>query len=218
MKTVFFILSIFLVISACKKEITKCPKDFIINGIVEPYSLTYKIGDTIELIVDSEKMIWDKETEGYYDLSSVNLDCLFLIYDISVNNGSYAISHVTNFVKVINDNIYKPKLQDFSDGSQIVFSDVIFINGRFKTRLQFIPIDTGNFMLTYGPYLIEDKQEFLYKCKNTSTDLSTRLNIDKDNNIDLLKESPNEYFNTWMVSDPERFYETKSGFAYRVIE
>lgn len=214
MKTIFFILSIFLVISACKKETINCPQDLIINGIIEPYSLTYKIGDTIKLIVDSEKMIWDKKTQKYHDLSSVKLDCLFLIYNLddSINT----LGRVTNYVSIVTDSIFKPVLQNFSSGSQIVFSNVLFSDGRFKNKLQVILKDTGNYMLTYGPYLIDSRQR-LGDC-NIGLYLSTRLNPDKDNNIDLLKESPNEYFNTWMVSDPERFYETKSGFAYRVIK
>lgn len=217
MKYLLLIL-ILLMFNACIKEDASCPDDFIMNGNVEPYQENYKLGDTISLIIDSDINIWDKNTKEYYDLSTINIGCLFTTYNLSINSGSNTISTVTNNVLVIDDSLYKPTLKTFLDESQIVFSNLLLINGRFKTKLQFIPIDTGSFMLSFGPFLIQNTQSFIGKCKNSKTYLSTRLNEGKDNNIDLLKTAVNSQFALSMITPPEKFYETKQGFAYRVVE
>jgi len=211
----FIVLLVAFSISCEKAE--ECPRDFLMYGAVSPYQVKYTIGDTIELMIDVEKDVLEKELSKYYDLSSVKMQCLFMIYDL--NNTNDILYKVTDYVDGIKeDTLYNQYLHNFSSGSQIVFSSLLYNDGRFKNKIRFIPKDTGLFMLTYGAFLMEDKQYFQGKCNRVDTYLSTRLNKDKDNNIELLNESPNQKFANSMRNPPENFYETKSGFAYRVVE
>jgi len=64
---------------------------------------------------------------------------------------------------------------------------------------------------------MECTQAFDGKCKNTKYNINTWLNNGLDNNISLLKLSPDEHYNKWILQKPnERFY--GNSFAYRVIE
>ena len=221
MKHIAFYIIVFALIgfsSSCGKEKTKCPSEFVVYGEVNPYQEVYHIGDTIKLNINSNKMIWDKITEKSYDLSSLKIECAFMIYNLSKEQGNNTISNVTDLAKVLCDSLYQPVLHTFSDNSQIYFSNLLFYNDSLINTISFIPIDTGIYMLSYGAFLIEDHQNFPQKCKNSATTLFTRLNKGRDNNIRLIKNAPNQPFATQIISPESKFYETKSGFAYRVIE
>ncbi len=215
MKIIIYLsISLVLFNYSCEKS-QDCPKDFIVYGKIEPYAETYKLGDTITLSATFDHMIYDRYTEKNYDFSSVKIDCLFLIHKLDTTSGYYC--KIYDYVDTVTNSKYNYNIEHYSDGASILYNNAILLNSSFTTTLQIILKTTGLFMISYGPYAIDCSQDFPEKCGNTNYYLSTRLNKGKDNNIYLLKESPDEHFNTWMIEDSERFYYQKSGFAYRVV-
>ncbi len=214
-KLIIFVTFILFFTSCIKEDDKPCPDDFVVYGEVLPYAETYKVGDTITLQAIYSNMIYELKTKKYYDMKDLNIEAIFTIYNIDT---SYNVIHhgVNEFVNIIPNNIYNYYIQNFSSGSSSLFSNIIFKNNTFTHKLKIVLKKKGLFKIVYGPFTIENRQYFEGKCKGYFN-LNTRLNKGKDNNIDLLKESPNEHFNTWVFINPEeRFY--RGGFAYRVVK
>jgi hypothetical protein len=219
MKYIAFYIIVFTLIgfsSSCRKEKTKCPSEFVVYGEVLPYNETYKIGDTITLQTKYNYMIYEKNTEKYYDMRNLDIEAEFLIYRIDIL--FKPIYHnVLDYVTIVNNDSFKYNIETFNSGRSTLFSNIIFNDKTFFQEIKIVLNKKGLFMMVYGPFSLNNNQDFEGKCKNVSFNLFTRLNKNLDNNIDLLKDSPDEHFNTWILQKPEeRFY--RGGFAFRVIE
>jgi len=208
----FFTLSI---LYACKEKISEpCPEEFLVYGEVKPYADTYNVGDTISLSVTFSKHIFEKRTEKYFDLIDLKIESEFYIFKIDTINDGTDFG-VFQYVDLISSDKYQEYVQDFGGGGQMYFSNIIFKNDTFYHELKFIPEIKGIFILTYGPFTMDNNMNFDGKCSNRDFNLNTRLNSDKDNNIYLLNQSPDVHFNTWILQNPElRFYPSR--FAYKV--
>jgi len=210
------IIAILAFSTSCKKESESCPIEFVVFGEVLPYAETYKVGDTLTLKTNYNYMIYEKNTKQYFDMKGLNIEAI--LYIIRTDTIFDSISgKVTEYVEVLDNNNYNYSIQNFSDGSSELFSDILFDGKTFKHELKIILKKKGIFMLTYGPSTIENNFNFEGKCDKYSFFLYTRLNENSNNNIELLSLSPDEHFNTWILQMPnERFY--RGRFAYRVIE
>jgi len=216
MKFLKLLIVLLVVFSISCEKADECPTDFIVYGSVTPYMETYKIGDTITLSAKFESMVYDQNTKQKYNLTGINLESELYIYKIdTINDGS--IYGLLLYVDTIYSSIYNSYIQYFSDGGSMYFSDILFNNNYYQHSMKIILKKKGIYVLTYGPFVLESNYSFNGKCKGISFDLSPRLNKDLDNNINLLKESPDKHFNTWILQKPQnRFY--KGRFAYRVVE
>ena len=213
-KTLIIIITLY-VLSACKDKISEpCPNEFVVFGEVNPYSDTYKVGDTISLTATFSKYIFEKKTKKYFNLKDLNIEAEFYIFKIdTINDGTNF--GVFEYVNLISSNKYQEYVQNFSEGGQMYFSNIIFKNDTFYHELKFIPKIKGLFVLTYGPFTLDNSMNFEGKCNNWVFNLNTRLNNGENNNIYLLKQSPDEHFNTWILQNPEqRFYPGR--YAYKV--
>jgi len=213
--SIILILLIVFTISCVKEDNKPCPSKFVVNGEVIPYAKTYNVGDTINLQAIYNSMIYDRVTKEYYNLENLNIEVGFTVYKIDTlkNNSPHKINE---YVNVILNSKYNYYIQNFDNGNSSLFSNIIHNADTFKNEIKLVLKKKGLFMLSYGPFANECNQDFEGKCIDYQ--LGTRLNIKRDNNINLLKESQDDFFNTWMFIDTNRFFWQKSGFAYRVID
>jgi len=211
----FIVLLVAFSISCEKAD--ECPKEFTVFGKTLPYSDLYKKGDTIILSTEFSNMIYSKDLKKEFDFTKVELNFGFRIFRVdSPNTGYY--SSATDYCNIIRLDTLPFEVIHFSSGNSMLFGSIIIKKGINSNSISIILTEAGTFMLSYGVFTNESIEDFQNNCKGNTYDLSTRLNNNKDNNINLLKESPNEHFNTWMIVEPNRFYYQKSGFAYRVVE
>ncbi len=203
--------------TSCKKEDKKCPTDFVVYGTVLPYAETYNVGDTLTLEAKYTNMIYERNTQQYYDMKGLNIEAILYIYKIdTLFNNDYKVG-VLEYVEIVKNNNFNYYIQYFSDGGSELFSNILFNNDNFYHQIKIILRKKGLYMLTYGPSTPQNNFDFEGKCNGSDFDLYTRLNKGLDNNIDLLKLSPDKHFNNWTLLKPdERFYRNR--FAYRVIE
>jgi hypothetical protein len=213
-KLLYILVIFYLLASSCIKD-KICPNDFVVYGSVTPYSDSYKIGDTISLKSHFSKFVYERKTSQFYDLTDLNIESVLYLFKIdTIISPNYG--NVLSYVELISSGRYQEYVQNFSDGGQEYFSNIIFSNDTFYHDIKFIPKVKGMYILTYGPACIENEMDFVGKCRG-SFDLTTRLNKDMDNNINLLKDSPDPHFNNWILQNPEeRFYNGR--FAYRVTD
>jgi hypothetical protein len=203
--------------TSCKKEDKKCPTDFVVYGKVLPYAETYKVGDTLTLEAKYSNMIYERNTEQYYDMKGLDIKSILYILKIDTAYDNNYVSGVLEYVEIVNNNSFNYSIQYFSDGGSELFSNILFDGSYFFHQIKIILSKKGDYMITYGPSTVDNNFEFDGKCNNRTFDLNTRLNQEKNNNINLLELSPDKHFNTWVLQKPEeRFYNGR--FAYRVIE
>ncbi len=211
-----FLLLILAVSISCKKQ-EDCPREFVVYGKVNPYKETYETKDTLSLSIQFTNMILSRDLNKEFDLTNVNLSVGFHIYRIDSPSTGYYSSAI-DYCKYIDLDTLNLNINYFSDGTSMLNGTMRVLRGTNSISIKFVPTIAGLYMLTFGVFTIQNNDQYEGGCKRSFFDLSTILNKGQDNNIDLLKQSPNEHFNTWMIQKPERFYYQKSGFAYRVIE
>jgi len=222
MKSIFllYILSISL-FSSCIKNSSDCPRKFIIPAEIMPYSDTYKIGDTLTITSIFDKFVFDQQTEKEYNMENINWNPLLIIHKIDTNiQDSQNLQYSTNkYVDYLfEDNEYDLHWFLYSSGGASLDGQFNFVNDTFKIEIKIIPKLKGTYFLKFGSGLFMSTQEFEGKCKYTDFDVYTDMNGDKDNNIDLLKESTNPHYNDWILQKPDERFDRGGGYCYKVVE
>ncbi len=210
-------LSLIIIATACHKKNEPCPTEFQVPGKSIPYSKSYHLGDTLTLQSFYHYMIYEKNTNKYYNMKKLDIKAGLMINSLDTLDGSHN-QDLSRYVYVIPNNNYKYNIQFYSDGSSVLVSNILIDRDTFRNEIKIVFNKKGSYLLTYGPSSLMNKMDFEGKGRCTDFNLFTIMNAGLDNNIDLLKESPDEHFNTWILQKPEdRFYRGAS-FAYRVIK
>ena len=215
-KYFIIILSIIAFSSSCRKQTSNnCPTEFRPNGNVKPYDSSYSIGDTLSLYSHYHYLVYEESTNSYYDLSKVdNIKSALMIYNMDTVCDNLDAS-LSDFIEIISNDKYNYTLQTFSTGNESLYSNIILDSDTFRNEIKIVFKKKGLFMLVYGLNSIENSSDFEGKCNRYDFNVFTKLNNGYDNNINLLEQSPDEYFNNWILKKPgERFY--RGCFAYKV--
>ena len=219
MKKYYLILIIIIIsFSSCiKKDVKICPTDFIVYGTLSPYDSIYHLGDTLTLETKYHYMVYEERTNKKYDLKDVsNIESSLSISNLDTICENID-SRLTDFIDLIPNNNFNYRLNTFSGGQTILYSNITFSEDTFYNEIKIVFKQKGLFILIYGPSCVFNRSDFPGKCNNSDFSLYTRLNSNKDNNIQLLALSPDEHFNSWMlIQHPEKFY--RGGYCYKVID
>jgi len=218
MKYFIFLLLVFaLIFEACgDKDGSVCPTEFELPGIVTPYQDTFYVGDTINLSNNFYRILKETNSDEVYDLYDVSFYSSFGIYKIDLgNNIQIARKNYINLIKSNDTSSYWHEYSSTND--EILLAKLIKSNDTLKFDLQISLTTPGLFLIEFGSGQMESDQYFEGKCSNVSFDAYTRLNGSKDNNINLLKQTSNEYYRDWIFNQRERFYK-RGSFVIRVIE
>jgi len=217
--TILVIFTIITLISCIKEEKTNCPTSFELPAQVIPYKNLYHIGDTIILVSKFSKYVYEVNTKKTYNMENITWPAGFRTFRIdSSNNFDDALQSKINDYFSINDcSDLNFSLFSFSNGGDALSMTYKFKTDSFNLSLEISPKREGLFIITFGGGLDNSEQKFEGKCNNVSFNAYGTLNKGKDNNIDLLGESPMEHCNTWILQKPdERFYK-KRYFVLKVI-
>ncbi len=205
--------------SDCVNKGAPCPREFIVPGEVIPYRENYKLGDTILIRSKFHREVRESfggvESEKY-DLGGLDFTFEFGIYKIDLDS---AERFTQDYVDVLPNKEYPPSYFQFHSGYVNYSVDYHFEKDSFYAELRCIPKDTGLYVLAFATGKVLSREDFPGKCWTDQVfSVWSHLNGDRDNNIHLLKESPDPHFNTWILQKPkERFYD-RGAFAYRVTE
>ena len=104
---------------------------------------------------------------------------------------------------------------------QFLLGEFNFDGQYYELTFQLVPTEAGLFHLEQASWLqlnTGQNQSFEGKCDNKDIKGISSLNDGDDNNIDLLLDSPDSRFNTWILEKPfERFYKF-GGYCFYVVE
>ncbi len=204
--------------SDCVNKGAHCPIEFVVPGEVIPYRENYKLGDTIlirsKFHREVRESFWGEDVK--YDLGGLDFQLRFDIFKIDLDS---AERFTQDYVDVLPNNDFPPSAEFYSLGIVSYWVDYHFEKDSFYAELRCIPKDTGLYVLAFATGKVLSREDFPGKCWTDPVfSVWGRLNGDRDNNIHLLKESPDPHFNTWILQKPKvRFYEG-GFFAYRVTE
>ena len=122
--------------------------------------------------------------------------------------------------EVIIDSTFSYSHRVYSDSAIYLEGQYNYNNRLYELQYKLIPQKAGLFYFSQATllYPAEEDQEFSGKCRNKSSEADVEMNNGADNNIDLLKESPDEHFNTWILEKPEERFHGFGGYCFWVEE
>lgn len=217
MKEIIVLIILILSLNSCiKNHENVCPTEFELPGKTIPYQDTFFVGDTIKLTHHFYKFVYENNTKEEYNLENINFSSAFGI--IKIDSGDDVQLSSKNNIDILNCNDTSYYWYTFSSSkNEVLFGDLQKSGDSLKFNLSFTLKKPGLFLIEFGSGLMDSNQDFEGKCANQRFDAYMRLNGSKDNNIELLKQSPIEYYNTWMYNQKDRFYK-RGSFVIRVLE
>lgn len=162
-------------------------------------------------------MVYELSTERKYEMKDIQWSPGLGIFRID-DDSSAVISLVTPYFDFIENEAYKIATNSYSDGSTTIEGEYNLAIDTFSLSITIVPKEVGIFFLGYGSGLVNSRQDFPGRCRSNGFSTVTRLNGEADNNIHLLKESPNPHYNEWFLGRPQERFHDRGGFCFRVIE
>ncbi len=220
MKNIILLLILILFTPSCGKQ--ECQFTgayaFEIPATLSPAKVTYQIGDTITITSIFSDQVYEVQTDQFYPLIDFKFYPTFELNEISDSIIDQAA--LNNFEVIIDTMTYDLTQFIYSSGSVTYDGQYLYKEGIYSLVYQLIPKKVG-FYDFYQSTLVGDVGEepnFPGKCQNKNLFVRTILNDRANNNVGLARNSPNEFYNTQIVSDPESLFTNLGGYIFYVVE
>ena len=231
MKHLKFAILYLILISSTSGNKDDCAQDLYLPVTITPEKTTYNIGDTI-----TRSSKFSTYVTGYYynggkenrvnefDMSGIKWQPFTDLFKIDTFRGKN-LPPFSNFYPYFNlriDTIYNYKLINYSNGSKNLFGEFNFVNDSFQLQFQIIPKISGIYMLKVGSLIRSStvyKQTYPGDCYNAninSFDVFFNVNENRNNNFDLLLESPDSLYNDYFHRSRENFHNLGC-YCFKVI-
>lgn len=222
MKNVIISFAFLLILFSCRKP-EDCPNYFELPIKIIPAKETYEVGDTLTFTSKFYKKVLayniQREALKPYDMSGIDWQPVTFIYRTDSTDEA-GISIIMRFFDFIEDPSFNYKLMQYSEGSTGLIGEYNFENDTFFLTYRLIARKPGTFMSEFGSNLLEayNTQDFPGNCNRNGFTATALMNDGADNNIDLLKESPNSFWNTWVLQDPKARFHKFGGYCFKVVQ
>lgn len=215
--TVLLISTLF---SCCTSK--DCPSYFQLNADIKNARVEYKIGDTIRIVSRFPVKVSAKTTlpiadAGEYDMTGISWKPATIIHKIDSSIVDLE-SKTINYIDFIYNENYNYNSSTFSSGNSRLSGEYNENSGYFDLEVVLVTKLPGTYFLCQASDLQNSFQDFDGRCSGLGFYADVILNNGDDNNIDLLKESPNPHWNTRIFEKPEERFYRKGGFCFKVVE
>jgi len=223
MKYIINIINLIIVVNliSCGKTETKdCPQEFILpSAQFLPFDSIYNIGDTISIVSKFYKNLTEKTFGKTYSMDNIIFTGALGVFKIDTSTFSgYTNLNTSKYINIISCTDTNYSWYTYSTGETSIDFTYPLIKDSFNITINITPKRAGVFIIAFGGGQHNSNQYFKGKCDDIDFDAYFFLNEGTDNNISLLKQSPLEHYNTWILQNPhDRFYK-KRYFAYKVIK
>ena len=203
-----------LLIIAFSLFLCSCPKDelckeFSLQSYIFEIPIKFEsnqeifIGDTISVIADFDKMLFDTRDKNFYLVENFKF---FPLYNLTPIDTNKILDGFSNYAKIVDLPNYKNNLVIHSDGGSSLTFDFTEKTDKYCHELNFIPIQKGFYVLTGGSnvHTFDPDQKFEGKCVGRDVDaFFSNSSIFPNNNYELIHHAENHpvYANL----DKERF-------------
>lgn len=188
--------------------------EFEVPATLSPARDTFHIGDTISIVSSFGDMVYERKTDMVYKLENFRFYPSTAMKKI---DSSSTVTNVTNYFELLIGESQNYHFIEYSNGDQGVFGQYLYSDNKYSLEFKLIAKSTGLFYMEQGvnPFIIPD-QEFEGKCNNKGVDGAVKLNGGTDNNIDMLHDSPDPHYNTWILIKPEERFHKFGGYCFYV--
>ncbi len=222
LRRVFLFVGMFAMLSSCTKKDCQFggAYQFEIPATLSPAKTTYRIGDTISISSQFSDQVYEAITDKTYSLYNFRFYPIFKIDEIS--DSIIDQTALNNFEVIIDTIKYKFNKFIFSSGPAVAYDgEYLYENEEYSLSYKLIPKTTG-FYSFFQSTLIGDigdeEQDFPEKCRNKGINIRTILNNRANNNINLARNSPNEWYNTRIFHKHEERFTYLGGYIFYVEE
>jgi len=217
---ILFNAIIILMIAGCTNQ-EDCPRYVQVPAFITPKSIEYHIGDTITITSKFHKDVQTFNSEfkeiDLTDMSDLEWQPTTIISRIDTI-GQSQITAVDKYFYFVENAEYNYHLfiesQDFSalDGSYN------FHNDSFDLQIQLVPKKIGTYLLLQqcGANVL-GKQRFPGRCPGENVDAWVKMNNGDSNNIQLLLQSPDSFWNTTFLYNPKANFYEDGGYCFKVV-
>ncbi|MEP6793467.1 MAG: hypothetical protein ABJB16_04010 [Saprospiraceae bacterium] len=208
-------------ISSCIKH-ENCPRYVQIPAFITPAQSAYHLGDTISII-----------SKFYKDVKAFNSEYTELIERIDAGNfvwdpstsieridtiGLANITTIDKYFSLVEDSNYNYHMFVESDQFSAMDGQYNYKNDTFDLRIRLIPKKIGTyFILQKSGVGFFGNQKFPQKCPGLNVEAWVQMNHAENNNIELLSESPDSFFNTLILGNPKGNFYDVGGYCFKVI-
>ena len=139
------------------------------------------------------------------------------IYRID-NDSVEVLTRTKDYFDMVGNDDYNLEWFTYSSGASQIDGEYRFARDTFDIEIKVIPNTIGIYVLIFGSQLYSSGQDFPGKCSKEDFDVTMLMNEGEDNHIHLLSESPNPYFNDWILQKPQDRFFSKGFYCFRVVE
>ncbi len=222
MKYLFSILSIFLFMSSCGDCETDGLVIFELPVTLSPALDTFHVGDTISVVSSFSDEVYDQINKREFKLINFKFYLFMGVRELSDTQANNL--GILNFDIIVGDGNLSYFEVHLDDGRNEAGYDVEYnyMNNSYNLSYKLVPRVKGLYVFIQNSLLGISPggkwQHFEGKCPGTSIDAVTVLNRGSDNNIDLLKDSPDPHYSEWIFGAPQRRFYDNGLYAFYVVE
>ena len=224
MKYIILITFYILLQGSSFEKIENCAQDFYLPVTVIPEKSNYKIGDTITISSKFSKFVTGYRYDGgkenrvdEFNMSTIKWYPYTDFYKIDTFRGKNLspYSKISPYFDIKIDTIYKYAVFNYSNDASGLVGQYLYNNDSFSLQYRIIPILEGTYMICSKSLLfpgnnILGKQTYTGDCFSGSTSsfiAYMTVNENRDNNFDLLLESPDCLYNDYFHRSRQNFQE-----------
>jgi len=212
------IIIIITLLSSCGRNCS-VPGSYVfeIPIILSPAQETYQIGDTIRITSFFSDEVYERKTGIHYNLIDFKFYPEMQMREISDTTANEAA--LSDF-EVLIPSEYDFQEYIYGSGSVAYSGEYKYENGNYELSYKIIPQSKGLFYFSFISSLatIDEYQDFEDKCPGESSSARAQLNDSADNNIHLLNESLDPFYNEWRLADPDGRFHRYASYCFRVVE
>jgi hypothetical protein len=217
MKYLFIFSLPFFLLNSCVKE--KCQiagfYEFEIPATLTPDKDTFQVGDTITFVSSFEDQVFERKTKKFYKLENFKFYpelSMAEVSDSATNKGA-----LVDFDVIIDSMINFHRI-DYTDGQIDYIGEYNYVSNKYSLDFKLVPRIPGLYVLYFSSYVwtLDKNQKFDGKCSNINVDGVVKMNDGTDNNIEMLKNSPDPHYNEWIFGNPSDRFHRNGGYCFYV--
>jgi hypothetical protein len=212
---IVLIVLVTLIFNSCIKESCRdiSAYEFVALATLSPAQEVYKVGDTISIESNFSDLVYERRTNASYKLENFNFFPSTEIVKIDIPVGE---RFIPDYFEVIIDSISNYGITFFSGGQSRIQGEYSYKNNSYHLGYKLVAKLPGLYYMEQGISPDLGDPDFEGPCSRARIDGVVNLNGGSQNNIELLKLSPDSYFNTWILEKPDRRFFKFGGYCFKV--
>lgn len=187
--------------------------EFVIAATVSPNTATISVGDTLTITSRLSKELYDRVTGNTYFFETFPYSASTQLAKVDENPADHDV--LDNFEFIV-DPAYDYSSMTGGEGKTILNGKYLTLGDNYEITFQLVAQTAGLYVLTQGVDLQLPEASFPGRCTNATSYAIMDINGDAENNIELLMDSPDPFFNERVFANPDLQFYDQGRFAFKV--